>query len=147
MEIVYSSQKPLECCEFKNRTHNIGVAVYSYGDHFGVEGERATLDINTIAFGRSETSIKEAESQVIESTEHLVSHLDMVISELQSHRARLANELIVIRANGLKVPDVGAVEQNMQRTVGKSRAKKAEPQPEVLSDELAVPQSAQLPLM
>jgi hypothetical protein len=113
MTKIYSNKEPLQCCEFPNLRNAVGVEVNQYNSRISVNFERVSISVNTASFGQN-VSLEEVESKVIESTEWVVSHLEKVIAELQGHRARLLNELANIRANGLRLNDVEAVEHSMQ---------------------------------
>ncbi len=104
MRHIYDSGRPLLNCDFKHLHREIGVIVSAFaGGHFDVSYQRVTL--NTASFGKG-VSADQVTAEVIEDTEHLISHLTRVMEELAEHRARLEEELKRLKVEGVKLPEV-----------------------------------------
>jgi hypothetical protein len=102
MKQIYSNQAPLLCAEFPSLKRQIGVSVYQYHEeHWNVEYERVSLNVNTATFGKGISTPMETQEQVIKSTWAVIENLDKVIDELQDHRRRLFYEVDSISKNGI----------------------------------------------
>lgn len=94
---LYDSRKRLECCEFETPRF-VGVRVSRPFKHHGrnrelyadMSYERPT--VNSACYG-SNKPIEEINEEVIAMTEHVIEKLDLQITELMEHRARLDTEL------------------------------------------------------
>lgn len=97
---VYNSEKQLRCCEFKSLDRRIGVIVTKYDDgSFAVDFCRPS--VNTASFGVNTGSAQETLKEALDQTKAIIDHIDIVIAELQEHRERLSNEIILINQNGI----------------------------------------------
>lgn len=91
---VYSSLKPLKCCEFTSLQRCLGVRVGEEFTHQGLKVQMAectyeTITVNTKTFGGPKLT-EEIEEEKSAMTAKVVADLTRVINELQAHRTRLA---------------------------------------------------------